>query len=880
MLILSSLGEYAALAISGAITLEDALRIVATRAKYMTESCVAQATGMLACKFPTNDARKLFEQSKDFSQLTVACQNSTKDCVVSGPLEQLQAFQEHCSETGQKTTKLAVPYGFHSAAMDPLMEPLKELGKSVNFSEPTIPIVSNVYGRVMSLKDLDSDYFAIHARQSVRFVESIQNLQEGKSMERTLFLEMGPHPITLPMLRATLSIDTCSYLPSLFKDRDAWSSLCASLRQIYPLKDGILWRRVFDGTHAIMIDLPGHPMSISEACVPYQEFSSFKASDDASVPDTKTGFTLLPDVVKSKSNADTFCFETHLSNLAKYITGHSVSQIPMCPASVFHELAVEAAQSAQHVSGEAVYVVRDMVFAHPLVYDVANEQQALHVILEKIPATTDLQFKILTQDYGERSGTAHCSGRLSVEKVSVVKGDWIRKGALVKRQKSHLLADGGLNLNNFQTKMLYQNIFSRVVDYSEDYQSLISFSVSESSGEGYGSFQIPTSADMAPGITSPVFTDTLLHAAGFVANTSIRTSEACICGKVESVQLLYGEIDFSQTFTVYCSIFDNNEGTLLADAYAQDSTGRLVAAIEGMHFKKLRFASFKAALERSVGNPAKTEVPEPQSSSKPETSAASSAPSTPAEGSTGPATPREAAVDPQEVKAKVTRIITEVCEIPEHKAKATTELKGLGVDSLMILELVTAIKKTFPDQAVDDNVLMHCETIADLENAILSASAGSGVSTAPTSGIETPDDGVSEDDIRDLKARDQTQKSKGLGEKDLAQVKKALEKESPMVLLMKGKSDKTSLYLFHDGSGRSNMYSQIKSPASDLYGFNNPGFFDSQAQPSTLAEMAKNYASLISASAEKSIILGGQSHRILHLLQPTRLTPLPMLTFV
>ena len=855
---LCSLGEYAALAISGAISLEDALRVVATRAKYMIMNCATHASGMVACKFPTNEARKMFEQSKDFAQLTVACQNSTKDCVVSGPLEQLQAFQEYCSETGQKTTKLNVPYAFHSAAMDPLIEPLKELGKSINFSEPTIPIASNVYGRVMGLKDLDSDYFAAHARQSVRFVESIQNLQEEKSMERALFLEMGPHPITLPMLRATLSMDTCSYLPSLFKDRDAWSSLSASLRQIYPLKDGILWRRVFDGTHAIMVDLPGHPMSITEACVPYQEISSFKASDDVSMPDSKTGFMLLPDIVKSKSSASTYCFETHLSKLAKYIIGHSVSQTPMCPASVFHELVVEAAQSAQQISGEAIYVVREMVFAHPLVYDVANEQQALHVILEKMPGTTDLHFNVLSQAYGERSETAHCSGKISAEKVSNVKGGWIRKGALVKRQKAHLLADGGLNLNNFQTKMLYQNIFSRVVDYSEEYQSLISFSVSESSGEGYGSFRVPVSTDMLSGITSPVFTDTLLHAAGFVANTSVRTSEACICGKVESIQILYGEIDFTQTFTVYCSIFDNNEGTLLADAYAQDSNGRLVAAIEGMHFKRLRFASFKSVLERSVGTSRKSEVPQPQPSSKTEISAASSAPSTPAEASTGPATPREAAVDPQEVKAKVTRIITEVCEIPEHKAQASTELKGLGVDSLMILELVTAIKKTFPDQAVDDNVLMHCGTIADLENAILSASAGSIVSTAPTSGVETPNDGVSEDDIRDTKARNQHRKSMGLDEKDFVQVRKALEKSSPMVLHTKGRSETASLYLFHDGSGMSNMYSQVKDPMCDLYGFNNPGFFDNQNQPSTLVEMAKNYASLISASVEKSIILGGQ----------------------
>lgn len=826
----------------------------------MTTNCQTGASGMLACKFPTEEARELFSQSNDFSQLTVACQNSTKDCVVSGPLEQLKAFQDYCSETGQKTTKLAVPYGFHSAAMDPILEPLKELGKTVAFSEPKIPILSNVHGRSMASKELDSEYFANHARQSVRFVESVQTLQGGKPVNHALFLEMGPHPITLPMLRATLSIDTCTYLPSLSKDRDAWSSLSASLRQVYPMKDGISWRRVFDGTSAIMVDLPGHPLSISEACRPYQEFSSFKTPDDTSVPDSKTDFYLLPDIVKSKSNANTYCFETHLSRLAKYIVGHSVSQIPMCPASVFHELAVEAAQTTSQVSTtDEVYVVRDMNFAHPLVYDVAYDQQALHVVLEKVPGSLDLKFSISSQAQGERAETPHCSGMLSAEKITSIKGNWIRKAALVKRQKAHLLADGGLNLNNFQTKMLYENIFSRVVDYSEEYQSLASFSVSESSGEGYGSFQLPVSSELVSGITSPVFTDTLLHAAGFVANTSVRASEACICGKVESVQLLYGEIDFSKAFTVYCSIFDNHEGTLLADAYAQDATGNLVAAVEGMHFRKLRLASFKAMLERTVGKAGKVEVQEPLQPSKPDESTASSAPSTPMDGSASPSPLREPAVDPKEVKAKVTRIITEVCEIPQHKAKATTSLKGLGVDSLMILELVTAIKEAFPDHSVEDDVLMHCETIAELEDAILAASGGSIASTAPTSGLETPDDGGSENDIADMKkVRDQDRKSKGPGEKDLAQVKKALEKECPVALLTKGKSNRSSIYLFHDGSGISNMYSQVKKPTFDLYGFTNPGFFDANQQPLSLVEMARTYASRISASAEHPVILGGQ----------------------
>lgn len=90
--------------------------------------------------------------------------------------------------------------------------------------------------------------------------------------------------------------------------------------------------------------------------------------------------------------------------------------------------------------------------------------------------------------------------------------------------------------------MLYETIFSRVIEHSEEYQTLASISVSESSGEAYGSFKISSRSKTEKGITLPTFTDTLLYAAGFVANTSIRVTDACICEEVQSVRLLYGKL--------------------------------------------------------------------------------------------------------------------------------------------------------------------------------------------------------------------------------------------------------------------------------------------------------------------------------------------------
>ncbi|KAL9051504.1 MAG: hypothetical protein Q9162_005977 [Coniocarpon cinnabarinum] len=136
-----------------------------------------------------------------------------------------------------------------------------------------------------------------------------------------------------------------------------------------------------------------------------------------------------------------------------------------------------------------------------------------------------------------------------------------------------------------QTGVIHNTITSRVVDCSKDFQTLAPITVAESSGEALGCFKISEKGSLSGSVTTPNFVDTLSHAAGFVANTTVDASNTCVCGKVESVQLLYRSMDYSDTFTVYCSIFDDGKGTMLADACAVDLADNVVVVVEGIDFK-------------------------------------------------------------------------------------------------------------------------------------------------------------------------------------------------------------------------------------------------------------------------------------------------------
>ena len=843
------------MAISGCISLEDILRIVANRAQLLTNYCSAHTSGMLACRFSSTRAEEILRQSTLFTGISVACDNSARDCVLAGPLVQLKSLESHCLSLGEKTIKLEVPYGFHSSAMDPILQQLEELGGSVKFLDPKISIISTVTGRMMTSEDLNVGYFSRHARQPVLFSESIQYLQAEQPMNAAVFLEIGPHPITLPMVRATLSIDSFTYLPTLHRDLEAWSSLNASLSQLYVLRDGIKWRAIFDGTQPKLLDLPGHPLSTSEFYVPYHEPIPSSTLTDITKSYINTGYSLLPQLSKSRDANNSYIFETSILTLAQYISGHVVGGKPICPASVFHELVLEAAQCASQLSEDTVYVVHDMVFTNPLVLHADQQDIICHVSLEELSSKPGAYFTIVSQVDGSNSRELHCSGFVHAEKVDHVKHNWLAKSALIKRQQAHLFADSGRRQNNFQTKMLYDVVFRRVVEYSERYQTLKLLSVSQLCDEGYGTFQLVDYSKTERLVVPPPFIDTLLHTAGFIANANVGIADACICNKVESVKLLYGYIDFEKTFTVYCSLFDSDQGTVIADAYALDHTGIIIAAIEGVHFKKVRLSSFQALLKKGVGRLPVADV------SSDQVSPASLSSESLIESNHEALTPDENDIQQHNLRTKLSQAIMKSCELNEDRMDATADLRALGIDSMMMIELVSAVEQLFPGKPVDGSKLINCRNIQELEDTILSANEmlndHSKKSSSDLPELNLPIRSYSEESTEKITNKT-SQDLKDPGAGTLAKVKKLLGCENLPVVLQNQDSNITPLCLFHDGSGLCNMYSHLENMGRKTYGFFHPGFFDVRNQASTLVQMAAHYASLIMAQMTSPVMLGGK----------------------
>jgi [acyl-carrier-protein] S-malonyltransferase len=141
-----SVGELTAGAIAGAISAEDALRLVAVRGRAMAAAAAAQPTGMTAV-LGGDEAAVLAAIEKH--GLTPANVNGAGQIVAAGTLEQLDTFAAD-PPTGARLRPLSVAGAFHTRHMEPAVEALRAAAEGVPAADPRMILLSNRDGAVVS----------------------------------------------------------------------------------------------------------------------------------------------------------------------------------------------------------------------------------------------------------------------------------------------------------------------------------------------------------------------------------------------------------------------------------------------------------------------------------------------------------------------------------------------------------------------------------------------------------------------------------------------------------------------------------------------------------------------------------------------------------
>ena len=177
-----SLGEYAAACLAGVMTLDDALTVVATRARLIE---ALPAGRMLAVALAAEAVQALLPAG-----LSLAAVNGPQASVVAGPADAVEGFAATLAAQGVAVLPVQSAHAFHSAMLEPVRAQLVALLGSIALRPPTIPYLSNVTGDwIVAADATDPAYWGRHTCQTVRFGAGVaQAAQAGPAV----FIEMGP----------------------------------------------------------------------------------------------------------------------------------------------------------------------------------------------------------------------------------------------------------------------------------------------------------------------------------------------------------------------------------------------------------------------------------------------------------------------------------------------------------------------------------------------------------------------------------------------------------------------------------------------------------------------------------------------------------------
>ena len=142
-----SLGEFSALVAAGALSFEDGLRLVATRAGAMQKACEACESTMAAVlALPDEKVEEICAEVDDV--VAPANYNCPGQVVISGTVPGIDAACEKLLAAGAKRAlKLKVGGAFHSPLMAPAQEELTAAIHKAEFKNPCVPVYQNVDGK-------------------------------------------------------------------------------------------------------------------------------------------------------------------------------------------------------------------------------------------------------------------------------------------------------------------------------------------------------------------------------------------------------------------------------------------------------------------------------------------------------------------------------------------------------------------------------------------------------------------------------------------------------------------------------------------------------------------------------------------------------------
>ncbi|KAI9728586.1 MAG: Type I Iterative PKS [Cirrosporium novae-zelandiae] len=793
MVIGHSLGEYAALCVSGVLSVSDTLYLVGKRAQLMEEKCTPGTHAMLAIASSPESLQSILADT-NYHSCQISCLNAPNMTVVSGMVEEIKGLQGRLQDDAIKTTLLQVPYGFHSPQIDPILEDFEASAKGIYFGKPAVPVASTLIAEIVTeAGTFNPTYLAEQARNAVNFVGA---LQTGKSKgvvdDNSLFLEIGPQPVCLGLIRTSLEVPSTKLLSTLKSGEDDWKTISTSIASLYVSKAPFDWpeyhKEFIKGLR--LLELPTYAFDLKNYWNSYKPDEKNIQAVPASVkaePVSTFSTTCLQRVEKESFAGNkisvTFASNTCEPKLYNAVQGHIVDGIALCPASVFYDMAFTAARYIYTKANPGMAVphmeLSNLEITHALVVPSINPEQIIKVTATKSGADSSVDVFYSSTEGASSHEHGHC--QVLFEDENERKSEWTRSLHLVKKRIDALVKSSQSGAGHRLMKPIVYKLFANLVDYDQKYQAIEEVFLDNGFSDAAANVKLGPSLGLGSFTYSPYWTDAIVHLSGFVLNGNFSKPDdiAYISTGLESLRII-GELSEDKDYTCYTSIEPSNEkGLSLGDVYLFDGS-ELVALCTGIKFQKMTKAVFgiisgKNAIKASQkpGGPVGTNLPKKRlqapatkTSSKGKAQLSSKnirnvtqleedASHSSSESDSSASTP-PSSVDGRDEPDMADLFLDAVAAETGFQLddmEPSTLFSDMGVDSLMSIAIISAFKKQTGTE-LPASFFNNCPTVAEMREELGSTPkpirASKPPKTVSTPRQETPEPTSDEPDAADI----------------------------------------------------------------------------------------------------------------------------------
>jgi acyl transferase domain-containing protein/NADPH:quinone reductase-like Zn-dependent oxidoreductase/acyl carrier protein/NADP-dependent 3-hydroxy acid dehydrogenase YdfG len=392
-----SVGEVAAAWASGALTLDQAVRVVHERSSYQGRT---RGQGcMTAVSLSRDQALELLGVLKLDRRLNVAAINSPTAITVAGDTETMVLLEGALAQRRIAHQRLALDYAFHSPAMDVIGADLVRALSGLEMRAAALPMYSSVTGDRVGPNAIDAGYWWRNVREPVNFAAAIRAMTDAGI---NTFVEIGPRAVlTNYLTEITKPLGSAALvLPSLTRKEGGGDRLSELAIQL-ELSGGLRDRSRLFPAPGRRVDLPRYPWQRERHWHP-------STCESQGVLSRR----LLHPLLGYALNGETLHWENHfdLVKLPLY-ADHVVGGGAVLPASGFVEMALAAGHERRRLEQRHVselQVIEDLEIIAPLLLE-ADRSRTVRLRLDATSGRFTISSRERLLDDPWRT---HATGRL------------------------------------------------------------------------------------------------------------------------------------------------------------------------------------------------------------------------------------------------------------------------------------------------------------------------------------------------------------------------------------------------------------------------------------------------------------------------------------